>query len=988
MASLGVEVHIPSLSIDRDAYDDIEMSSSDAGCSSSDEETPANGQSPLSREIKPELPVVSKELEELERKSNEGFQILEKLEAILKKYSSSTRTNEALRKQILETMDQGKNHPTVTIGVVGATGAGKSSLINALLGEKRLVPTSGMRACTAAITEISYGNGPWRYEAEIQFISKSSWEEEMRLLFEDMRDGLDDLPSTYDSDFGVACAKFKAVYQLPLQDTQTISIEDLMRNSNVAAVLGSTKYLSGNNVLEFYEELRKYVDSEDPSLVSNQDTIDTTHMIPQNKPMQLWPLVELVRLRVKSPVLSTGAVLVDLPGLLDVNTARGTLAQKYIKNCSGLWVLAPITRAVDDHSARVLLGDGFKRQLQLDGGMSQLAFICSKTDDINLSEAADDPRLKLAKETLETFQKEKGEYIKSIRKKIYSLRKRDKRLNSKLDKLVDFAIQSDSEVDNPGELTNQSPPDQGFMNISPSPSPRKAELLVSRKKMKENQATIKAQTQSLEKDVLSYKNQIKLKTREFERCCIEKRNEFSEIRIKEDFVTGFAQASITSYDDGSECASEVPSTKEKLHVFCVSAKAFQILEGRLKEDKIAKGFITTEDTGISQLQRYCLNIGVAARTAEHNKFLNNVGQLANSVKLQASRHVDSLATQHNDKRLLGEELETLKDALGTTVLNMSKALLGVRQQLYADLDHAAVTAIAAADGPPSRWNRGKKNGGIAHSTYKAICRRSGEFRDGKGKRYDWGRELAEPMMAIIRPAWERAFIRQIPQLLNKISDSLRRDMGEFHRSVMRDVRTLSQTNSRTNILNDQCLIYKEKIRQTIHFVTGKMDSKQKDLNRIFIPTITLALRPAYSTVLRIKGAGSFEKIKDTIANCVADSKYDMFHRAINTIKVELEEFANALVDLVGLDVENVFDGMSEDYLTDLKNSSEMEKPLKEELISFLNSTSLFGDLAKHTDNNTPNSDFKPLVAITMDSSSVKTEPESMDTDETFSPTID
>lgn len=83
---------------------------------------------------------------------------------------------------------------------------------------------------------------------------------------------------------------------------------------------------------------------------------------------------------------------------------------------------------------------------------------------------------------------------------------------------------------------------------------------------------------------------------------------------------------------------------------------------------------------------------------------------------------------------------------------MSKALLEVKQQLYANLgmsqllpmerilklirvDHAAVIAIAAADGAPSRWNRGKKDGGISYLTYKAICRRSGEFKDGKRKRY-------------------------------------------------------------------------------------------------------------------------------------------------------------------------------------------------------------------------------------------------------------
>jgi hypothetical protein len=48
-----------------------------------------------------------------------------------------------------------------------------------------------------------------------------------------------------------------------------------------------------------------------------------------------------------------------------------------------------ITRAVDDQAAKELLGTGFKRQIQLDGNYSNVTFICTKTDDINLTEAAD-----------------------------------------------------------------------------------------------------------------------------------------------------------------------------------------------------------------------------------------------------------------------------------------------------------------------------------------------------------------------------------------------------------------------------------------------------------------------------------------------------------------------------------------------------------------------------------------------------------------------
>ena len=71
----------------------------------------------------------------------------------------------------------------------------------------------------------------------------------------------------------------------------------------------------------------------------------------------------------------------------DANAARAAVAEGYMKQCTGLWIVAPINRAVDDKAAKSLLGESFKRQLKMDGGFNSVTFICSKTDDISLEEA-------------------------------------------------------------------------------------------------------------------------------------------------------------------------------------------------------------------------------------------------------------------------------------------------------------------------------------------------------------------------------------------------------------------------------------------------------------------------------------------------------------------------------------------------------------------------------------------------------------------------
>jgi GTPase SAR1 family protein len=62
--------------------------------------------------------------------------------------------------------------PQTIIAVVGDTGSGKSSLMNALLDHADILPTSGMRACTAVVVEITNNRLNNNYEADIEFLSE------------------------------------------------------------------------------------------------------------------------------------------------------------------------------------------------------------------------------------------------------------------------------------------------------------------------------------------------------------------------------------------------------------------------------------------------------------------------------------------------------------------------------------------------------------------------------------------------------------------------------------------------------------------------------------------------------------------------------------------------------------------------------------------------------------------------------------------------
>eukprot|EP00951_Prasinocladus_malaysianus_P030960 scaffold294351_cov41-Prasinocladus_malaysianus.AAC.1 len=89
----------------------------------------------------------------------------------------------------LHKLEKSAKSPGMTVVVVGNTGAGKSTMLNSLLGERNVLPTNGMRACTAALVELTYqqpAEGAAAYAGEVDFITEQEWEKELDDLFADL----------------------------------------------------------------------------------------------------------------------------------------------------------------------------------------------------------------------------------------------------------------------------------------------------------------------------------------------------------------------------------------------------------------------------------------------------------------------------------------------------------------------------------------------------------------------------------------------------------------------------------------------------------------------------------------------------------------------------------------------------------------------------------------------------------------------------------
>lgn len=118
------------------------------------------------------------------------------------------------------------------------------------------------------------------------------------------------------------------------------SPSDLAQVDAVREVLGKKQKFSYSSASALYSNLSVLIDSKEKD--SRQ----------RKAVMALWPLIRVVKIFVKADALSTGVVLVDLPGTADSNSARSAVANRYMAECTCVWVVARIERAVDDKAVR------------------------------------------------------------------------------------------------------------------------------------------------------------------------------------------------------------------------------------------------------------------------------------------------------------------------------------------------------------------------------------------------------------------------------------------------------------------------------------------------------------------------------------------------------------------------------------------------------------------------------------------------------------
>ncbi|KAK4232110.1 Dynamin family-domain-containing protein [Podospora fimiseda] len=895
-------------------------------------------------------------VDKLEKALEEGSKLLESIKNVFASAQEAPEIKTWI--QSIEKLQAQFKLSRAVVGVVGTTGSGKSSVINAVLDEECLVPTNCMRACTAVITEIAYNTTAdenSRYRADIHFITKEEWETELKVMLDDLAQANGQI-GTEETETGIAHAKVRSVY--PDLDQMSLlsgkyTAQGLANRPDSKGVLGNVVQISASDVEKFQVQLRPYIDSQDNS-----------------KTMEYWPLIKVVKIFVKSAMLESGLVLVDLPGAQDNNAARSTVSAKYLEECTRLWVVAPINRAVNDKTAHDLMGRAFRRQLQLDTKLASVSFICSKTDDIQAAEL-----LRGAPEDSEPQQLQLQ--LKAAEKKLEQLEGELDPLHESISLMSEAGKKCDNESAALNAAIRKATKEGGLVSITPQPAKRKAHAPNSKPRKRRLRSTLvdsdddsseeednpdvasaevvsktmsiadaRSQLQDLysEKDTLwgkardaenqvkplkaeirKAKKDVKRLKNEVKAACVLYRNNYARPTIQAHFADGIkeldqeaaARRDEDNFDpyhlerDYNELAASLP-------VFCVSSRAYQKLCGRLDQDEALLGFGTIETTEVPALRQHGIDLVHEIRLAVGQSFTKVLAQMLTSLYLQFVDSAQPVPMSDQERteesRFLKESTKELQAKIDLEISSTFKKIRNeILRRLNKNVSTSAMVASAKSIDTVAKWGRPKDDGGYIFATYRAICARRGEFKRSAVITQSFNQDLADPMLGHVSGIWEQTFSHSIPEAISALADVLYGQVDAY--SVRLRKRTALRKARRFSVVTQQIEKYGSQLKD-VEFALQQISTGQQGANRQFVRMICQGMLPAYRNCAAEKGTGCFKRMKlhmeayaeerrDAIFNGVKDQIRDSLNKAVDLPRQHLEAKAAEIVENIKLDSESL-----------------------------------------------------------------------------------
>ena len=300
----------------------------------------------------------------------------------------------------------------VVCGVLGSMQCGKSTLLNAVLGERILRMGEG-GVCTAAITEVRYQ--PKTFRAKVIFLSREEWEAEVDNIYSQAESG-----ESADASGELEAAEIRRDLRKRLE--------------NVYEFDSKTNELPNRNSLKEKQHVKEHWESGKSETVFEEERADKLYdsmgpvMATRN---HLWPLIKKVEVFGPMEILKDRLVIVDLPGLGDLNPAREKLTKDYLLSINLLLIVFDSAPLISGEIRDVLVKSNTMKRHKIAGTLPYVTYVGTQID--NVADGLMEPdRLedRLAKASKEAGRK-LNEILSELYDEIFNEEKPDHTINEK-----------------------------------------------------------------------------------------------------------------------------------------------------------------------------------------------------------------------------------------------------------------------------------------------------------------------------------------------------------------------------------------------------------------------------------------------------------------------------------------------------------------------------------------------------------------------------
>lgn len=214
-----------------------------------------------------------------------------------------------------------------------------------------------------------------------------------------------------------------------------------------------------------------------------------------------------------------------------------------------------------------------------------------------------------------------------------------------------------------------------------------------------------------------------------------------------------------------------------------------------------------------------------------------------------------------------------------------------------------------------RWNASPKDvePGLYYMTFKAVARREGTYTNPK-RSINFSEDLLEDFMHKIDKHWGPCFGNNLKQNFKKGVYDLTQALGHFSEQFNKLLDGRGTSDNTKVMFSEQVQRFAHGLSQM--FLSGRYDvqSRAKEINRMFLSSVDESMAPVYPKILNEGGKGSLARMKRIIKGHVEENLDNMFVKATDTVRSEIEDALSEMQAGFNSEVENLCNTFRQDCL--------------------------------------------------------------------------